>query len=90
MYRELKSGLDDLALLLLAFSLRFKEFTPLEVLCKLGETPNEVFYVLAGKIAVTNLTTREIDFDSLEGKIYHYETRGAVVGEASILYNSNR
>lgn len=89
-YRELKGGLDDMALLLLAFSIKFKEFAPLEIVCRLGETPNEVFYVLEGKLAVTNVTTKQISFESLQDKIFHYETGGSVVGEASILYNSNR
>lgn len=89
-YRELKSSLDDMSLLVLAFSLKFKEFMPMEILCRLGETPSEVFYILDGKVAVTNLASREISLDSLDGKVFHYESKGSVVGEASILYNSNR
>lgn len=90
MFRDLKAGFGVPELLLLAFSIKFKEYSPLDIICRIGDTPNEIYYVLDGKIAVTNLTNKIISEDTLEAATFHHEYKGSVLGEASILYNSNR
>lgn len=90
MFKELKASFGDQELLLLALSIKFKEFKPLDTICRIGDTPQEIYYVLGGQIAVTNVTHKNISHDSLKDHTFHYETKGSVLGEASILYNSNR
>ena len=89
-FREFKGELDTEELLFLILSIRFKKFKYLDVICSIGEIPNEVYYVLEGKIAVTNIPSKVINIDDLNNNIFHFEGKGSVLGEASILYSSNR
>lgn len=83
-------GLDTEEMILYALSLQPKVLKPFDILCRIGEPPIEVYYVLHGKVGVTNLNQKVLTQELIEGKIFHTETRGATLGEASILFNSNR
>lgn len=88
---EQRQGLDDQDLLILGLSIKYKVFQTLQPLCKIHEIPNEVYYVLGGKIAVTNKNEEIFKLEQLEiSKVFHYEQKGIVLGEESILYNSTR
>jgi CRP-like cAMP-binding protein len=89
-FRENRRGLDDQEYLMYALSLRYREYKPWEPLCRIGDAPNEIYYVLSGKVAVTSVNALNYTEEALEGKIFHNEYPGATLGEASILYNSNR
>lgn len=82
--------LDSEERILYALALQAKSLKPLDILCLIGDPPNEVFYVLDGKIGVTNLKQRVLTPELIEGKIFHTIGRGATLGEAGILFNSNR
>jgi CRP-like cAMP-binding protein len=83
-------GLDVEEMILYALSLHAKSLMPYDILCRIGEPPIEVYYVLSGNIGVTNLNNKVLTKELIEGKIFHTEVRGATLGEASILFNSNR
>lgn len=89
-FRENRRGLDDQEYIILALSLKLREYSPWEPLCRIGDAPNEIYYVLSGKVAVTSANAVVYTEEALEGKIFHNEGPGATLGEASILYNSNR
>lgn len=89
-FRENRRGLDDQEYLILALSLRYREYKPWEALCRIGDAPSEIYYVLEGKIAVTSVNAVTYTEEALQDKIFHNEGAGATLGEASILYNSNR
>ena len=82
--------LDSQEAIFYALSVRFKVYKPYEALCRVGELPTDIFYILEGKIAVTNLNNVIFNSDILEGNVFHNEGKGACLGETSILYNSNR
>jgi len=83
-------GLDIEEMILYALALHAKCLMPFDILCRIGEPPIEVYYVLNGKVGVTNLNNKVLTQELIEGKIFHTEVRGATLGEASILFNSNR
>jgi CRP-like cAMP-binding protein len=83
-------GLDVEEMILYALSLQTKSLMPFDILCRIGEPPIEVYYVLSGNVGVTNLNNKVLTQELIQGKIFHTEVRGATLGEASILFNSNR
>lgn len=89
-FSEYRNGLDDQEFIIIGLCLRYKAFDSYEAVCRIGEAPTEIFYVLDGVIGVTNLTNRFFSEEILDGKVFHTESSGATLGEASILYNSNR
>lgn len=82
--------LDVDQLVVFALSLTLHEFEPYEAVCRIGEAPTEVFYVLTGKIGVTNLNNKILTAEIIGDKIFHSEGKWSTLGEASILFNSNR
>ena len=71
-------------------SLTLKTFNKHEALCRIGEAPTSVFYLFEGQIGVTNLNNQVFNTEILKDKIFHTEAKGATLGDASILFNSNR
>ena len=61
-------------MIVFALSIHFKWYNPFETICRIGDMPNEVYYVVEGKIAVTNLSNSIMNSDILEDKVFHYET----------------
>lgn len=89
-YNEFRKDMDDEEYILFGLSLQLKKYKPYQALCRIGEVPNEIYYVVDGKIAVTNLGSLYYNKDMLEGNVFHYEGNGSTLGESSILFFSNR
>ncbi len=89
-FHEHWSGLECQEALFYALSAKLKLFETFEALCRIGEQPTEIYYILTGQIAVTNMSNAIFNEEVLEGKIFHLEGKGATLGEMSILYNSTR
>lgn len=89
-FHEHWSGLECQEALFYALSAKLKLFEPFDALCRVGEQPTEIYYLLNGQIAVTNISNAIFNQEVLEGKIFHLEGGGATLGEMSILYNSTR
>lgn len=89
-FTEFAPALDEQELIVFCLCLKLKTLNQYEALCRLGEQPHEVFYILDGHIAVTNVNQSIYTEAALKDRIFHLETKNATLGEASILYNSNR
>lgn len=89
-YRESVADLDADQLLCLALCLKVHKAKPLEVLCNIGELPSEVYYVLDGRIAVTSVPSKLVSWETLAKYDCQIEGKGAVLGEASVIYGSRR
>lgn len=89
-FTEAKDNLELMALLTLGLTARVKRVKPLEVLCSIGEVPSEVFYIFEGKIAVTSIPRANVSWENLSTYDCQFESRGSVLGEASVLYASRR
>jgi hypothetical protein len=89
-FQEFAGSLDEDQLIVFCLCLKLKTLESYEPLCRLGEQPYEVFYILDGKIAVTNVNESIYNEKALTDRIFHIETKGSTLGEASILYNSCR
>lgn len=89
-FTEYAGGMDAQETIIFCLSLCWNTYAQHEALCRVGEPPNEVFYVLDGKIAVTSVNAREFTPLILQDKIFHMESTGSTLGEASIIFNSNR
>lgn len=89
-FRENYRGLEEQEIIVYALCLTLREYKTFSPLCRVGESPLEVFYVWDGKIGVTNLSNRTFDEESLKDRIFHTEARGATIGDASILFSVNR
>lgn len=89
-FREFAPKLEEQELTVCCLSLRLRRLHPGEPLCRIRELPTEVFYVLSGSVGVTSANDDVFDPATLPDIIFHTETRGSTIGEASILYNSRR
>ena len=84
------ANLDSEQLVVFLLALAVHQYEPYQAVCRMGEPPTEVFYVLGGKVAVTNVNNKILNAEILEGRIFHLEEKGATLGDASILFSSNR
>lgn len=89
-FAEFAPYMGEQELIVYCLCLRLRQLKPFEPLCRIGEAPYEVFYVLDGQIGVTSLNSEVYNAKILEDKVFHTEKKGATIGEASILYNSLR
>ena len=89
-FMEHFANLDREQLLVFCLALTVHRYEPFQAVCRMGEPPTEVFYVLGGKVAVTNVNNKILNAEILEGRIFHFEEKGATLGDASILFSSNR
>lgn len=89
-FAEFAPRMDEQELIVYCLCLKLRELERFEPLCRIGELPYEVFYVLDGQIGVTNVSAEVFSAHILQDKVFHTETKGATIGEASILYNSMR
>lgn len=89
-FQEFAHALDEQELIVFCLCLKLRMLEQYEAVCRLGDQPHEVFYILDGKIAVTNVNENIYNEVILKDKIFHLESKGATLGEASILYNSCR
>ena len=89
-FLEFAPYMDEHQLIVYCLCLKLRIIRQYEALCKIGEMPYEVFYVLEGQIGVTNLNVETYNASNLEDRVFHQESKGATIGEASILYNSMR
>lgn len=79
---------QEVVIYLLSISLEtYKKF---DVLCRIGDSPSNVYYLYEGSVAVTNLSNQVFTEALMADKVFHIETKGATLGEASILYGSMR
>jgi signal-transduction protein with cAMP-binding, CBS, and nucleotidyltransferase domain len=89
-FMEHFADLDREQLVVFCLALAVHPYEPFQAVCRMGEPPTEVFYVLAGKLAVTNVNNKILNAEVLEGRVFHLEEKGATLGDASILFSSNR
>jgi signal-transduction protein with cAMP-binding, CBS, and nucleotidyltransferase domain len=89
-FLEHYENLDPEQLMVFCLALVVHRFEPYQAVCRMGEPPSEVFYILEGKVAVTNVNNKILNEEVLEGRIFHFEEKGATLGDASILFSSNR
>lgn len=90
-FRDHFEFMDDQEIVLFALMLTSKNYAPYQTLCRRGEAPNQVFFVVEGKIAVTALSSKKpFDEDSLKNRILHSEGKFSTLGEASIMFNWSR
>lgn len=89
-FMEHFANLDREQLVVFCLALAVHRYEPYQAVCRMGEPPTEVFYVLGGKVAVTNVNNKILNAEILEGRIFHLEEKGATLGDASILFSSNR
>ena len=89
-FKESSTSLSDIDFILIGLQVEFKEYKPYQSLCRAGEQATEAYYVLVGKIAVTNRVSKYYDEALLEGAIFHFERGGSSLGEEGVTYGTNR
>ncbi len=71
-------------------SISMEKFDKYEAICRIGDAPTNVYYVYEGLVAVTNLANQNFSESIMADRVFHTESKGATLGEASILYGSMR
>lgn len=89
-FKESSTSLSDIEFILIGLQVEFREYKPYQSLCRAGEQATEAYYVLSGKIAVTNRVSKYFDEAILEGAVFHYENGGSSLGEEGVTYGTNR
>lgn len=74
----------------IALNTAVKECNPLDVICRIREPSNFVYFVVQGEVAVTLANPRVIKREDLEGAVITTYRQGTSFGELGIISNTTR
>ena len=89
-FHEPSQKISEIDLIQIALYIKLKEYKPYEAICRTGDFPTEIYYILSGKIAVTSVVRKYYNEDILKNNTFHNEGTGSTLGQEGVIYNSNR